>query len=94
VIDWVYNYVDTSNLIYRLDRLIRGLSDEFVLTDVSLTGAAAGNLIQHGGRAKSVRAQLKGVTPTIGISVGAIDSTYVRVYATAACVCDLYVKTQ
>lgn len=94
MIEWVYNRLDTGDLPRRLDRLVNSLSDERVIPDVALTGAAAGDLIPHGGAARYIRAQVMGANPAIGVSVGDIDTQYVRLYSTAACVVNLYVRTK
>jgi hypothetical protein len=92
-IEWTYNRLDAPTFLV-LDRLVRTIPDEFVISGVALTGAAAGDLIQHGGRAKYVRAQLRGTNPAITVAVGEITPDTVRVYSTAACTVDLYVRTQ
>ena len=89
-IEWVYNRLDTADLPRRLDRLVTSLTDERVIPDVAL--ATGSNLIPHGGGARYVSAQLKGAVATIGVSIAAIDKTYVTVHATAACTVDLYVR--
>lgn len=89
-IEWVYNRLDSADLPRRLDRLVSSLADERVIPDVPLV--AGENLVQHGGSARYVSVQLKGSTPTVGLSVGAIDSRYVKIYATAGCTADVYVR--
>jgi hypothetical protein len=93
-VDWTYNLVGeaVNGLVYRLDRLVRSIPDEYVIESVALVTGA--NTVPHGGRAKHVRAFLRGTDASIGLSVGEIAANSVKVYATADCTADVWVRAR
>jgi hypothetical protein len=78
----------------RIARLVHSIQDVKVIENVSLTNAAEGQLIAHHAKRapRSVLYVLTGdAASTAIVTLGVIDATHVRMYASANCTVDLLV---
>lgn len=94
-LDWVFGQVP-GELGRRLDRLVESLFDERVIPGVQLIAGAGGQLVSLDGfRARRASVQVTGEAPSSAVvTVGQIDETHVRLYTTANCTVDVYLRTR
>lgn len=94
-LDWVYGRVP-GELGRLLDRLVESLFDERVIAGVQLVAGAGGQLVSLDGfRASRASVQVTGgAASTAVVTVGQIDETHVRLYTTANCTVDVYLRSR
>jgi hypothetical protein len=94
-LDWTHGRVP-GELGRLLDRLVASLFDERVIPGVELLAGAGGQLVSLDGfRAGRASVQVTGGAPSSAVvTVGQIDETHVRLYTTANCTVDVYLRSR